>query len=85
MSHPRKRTLLETWRRGMDSDLKKKEKEKGNKTTKQLASLGMAININSLPGQIWRWFGEILNLDMGSSGFASCRGWIWNSHHRVSI
>lgn len=30
-------------------------------------SLGMAMNMKSLPGQMCRWFGEIWNLAHGSS------------------
>lgn len=45
---------------------------------KDLSRDGMAMNMYSPPGQIWRWFGEILK------SLASV-GEMWNSHQRVSI
>ncbi len=43
-----------------------------------LSSDGMAMNINSPPGQMCRWFGEIWKSPLGDGG-------IRNSHQRVSI
>jgi len=45
---------------------------------KDLSRDGMAMNMNSPPGQMWRWFGDILKSPLGDGG-------IRNSHHKVSM
>lgn len=43
-----------------------------------LSGDGNAMNMNSRPGQICKWFGEMRN-------WLSSDGSMWNSHQRVSI
>lgn len=45
---------------------------------KDLSSEGIAMNMNSPPGQMCRWFEDILKSPVRDGG-------IWNSHHSVSI
>jgi hypothetical protein len=48
-------------------------------------SLGMAMNMNSLPGQMCRWLGDIKNLEFKLASGAVVLGWIRNSHHMASM
>ena len=61
--------------------------EEGMKSVqvKDPSKLAIAMNIKSLPGQMWRWLGSMRNLDSGSSLGCTCFASIWNSHQRVSI
>lgn len=54
-----------------------------------ITRLGIAMNMNSLPGQMWRWFDEMAKSALVTMPSGSSSGgdiWsIWNSHHRVSM
>lgn len=43
------------------------------------------MNMNSLPGQMCKWLGDIENLESKAASGAAVFGWIWNSHHMVSM
>lgn len=53
--------------------------------TWKLTRLGMAMNMNSLPGQICKWCCDIRNSDSGILVSRFTHGGIVNSHHRVSM
>ena len=44
---------------------------------KDLSRDGIAMNMKCVPGQMWRWFGDMAKSEL--------LGWMWNSHHRVSM
>lgn len=51
----------------------------------RITKLGIAMNINSWPGQICKWWGDIRYFESGSSVVPIFLGWIWNSHQRALI
>lgn len=63
---------------GLASRVAKCEAGRKRVDVKDLSRDGMAMNIKSPAGQIWRWLGEIWKspVELGA---------MWNSHHIVSM
>lgn len=74
---------------GLDSKVAKAADGAKRVQVKVWSVEGMAMNILSLPGQMWRWFGLVLKPSLAEGVVLivvfELTGGMVNSHHRVSM